>query len=119
MPIILVGLRKDLREDLKTIEDLRRGSQKPITYQEVLRLTSCHLRPLLTVEQGEELGEKIGAYKYFECSAPTKEGVSEVFEEATRVSLLVKGKGKKKGKKTGENVGAIRRLFSRSGILGS
>ncbi|KAH6677153.1 Rho GTPase Rho1 [Halenospora varia] len=100
LPIILVGLRKDLRKDPKTIEDLRRTGQKPVTY-----------------EEGEEVRKKIEAYKYLECSALTNEGVSEVFEEAARVSLLVKVKGKKKGKKTGENTGAIRRLFSRSGIL--
>jgi hypothetical protein len=56
------------------------------------------------------------AYKYLECSFLTNEGVSKVFEEAARVSL-VKVRGKREGKKTGENTGAIRRLFSRFGIF--
>lgn len=42
------------------------------------------------------MANKIGAYKYLECSARTKEGVREVFETATRAALLAKKK--KRGK---------------------
>ena len=35
LPIILVGLRKDLRRDAKTIDELRRTSQRPVTVEEV------------------------------------------------------------------------------------
>lgn len=35
LPIILVGCKKDLRNDPKTIEELRRTSQRPVTPQEV------------------------------------------------------------------------------------
>lgn len=35
LPIILVGCKKDLRGDPKTIEELRRTSQRPVTPQEV------------------------------------------------------------------------------------
>ncbi|KAK2749641.1 GTP-binding protein Rho1 [Myotisia sp. PD_48] len=74
-PIILVGCKKDLRHDPRTIEELHKTSQKPVT-----------------PEQGEEIRKKIGAYKYLECSARTSEGVREVFESATRAALLSKDK---------------------------
>ncbi|GKZ74951.1 GTP-binding protein Rho1, partial [Aspergillus niger] len=80
LPIILVGCKMDLRHDPKTIEELHKTSQKPVT-----------------PEQGEEVRKKIGAYKYLECSARTNEGVREVFEAATRAALLTKThKSKKK-----------------------
>jgi Ras family protein A len=78
-PIILVGCKKDLRHDPRTIEELHKTSQKPVT-----------------PEQGEEVRKKIGAYKYLECSARTNEGVREVFESATRAALLAKKHERKK-----------------------
>jgi len=71
LPIILVGCKKDLRDDVKTIEELRRTGQKP-----VLRL------------EGEDVAKKIGATRYLECSAKTGDGVRDVFETATRYALL-------------------------------
>jgi GTPase SAR1 family protein len=35
LPIILVGCKKDLRRDAKTIENLRKTSQRPVTPEEV------------------------------------------------------------------------------------
>jgi Ras family protein A len=34
-PIILVGLKKDLRNNPKTIEELRKTNQAPVTFEEV------------------------------------------------------------------------------------
>ncbi|KAB8606248.1 hypothetical protein FH972_025878 [Carpinus fangiana] len=79
LPIILVGCKSDLRYDHKTIEELSKTSQKPVT-----------------PEQAEDVRKKIGAYKYLECSAKTNEGVREVFENATRAALLTKKEKKKK-----------------------
>lgn len=92
LPIILVGCKKDLRYDPKTIEELRKTSQKPVSPEEVcFRVAPC--RPPARTNtnalfQGEEVRKKIGAYKYLECSARTNEGVREVFEHATRAALL-------------------------------
>lgn len=36
------------------------------------------------------MAEHIGAYKYLECSAKTRDGVREVFEHATRAALVSK-----------------------------
>ncbi|KAN0121784.1 hypothetical protein V8E51_000110 [Hyaloscypha variabilis] len=99
VPIILVGLKKDLRDDSKTIEELHKISQKPITY-----------------EQGAQVAEKIGAYKYLECSVLTNEGVAEVLEYAARAALLPRKKGflKRQRKKGEGSTGSFRRLFSRT-----
>ncbi|CAJ0752664.1 12310_t:CDS:2, partial [Entrophospora sp. SA101] len=77
LPIILVGCKKDLRFDPKTIEELRKTSQRPVT-----------------TEEGMGVAQRIGAYKYLECSAKTGEGVREVFEHATRAALLTNKKRK-------------------------
>lgn len=56
IPIILVGIKKDLRNDLLTIQDLARNSQEPVS-----------------TDQGNEVAERIGAFAYLECSAKTNE----------------------------------------------
>ncbi|CAF3375860.1 unnamed protein product [Rotaria sp. Silwood2] len=66
-PIILVGTKLDLRNDTSVIEKLRQQKLAPITSL-----------------QGEEMRKKIGAVKYLECSALTKEGLKTVLEEAIR-----------------------------------
>ncbi|KAJ3219177.1 GTP-binding protein Rho1 [Clydaea vesicula] len=81
LPIILVALKKDLRNDQKTILELQKTRQQPVSY-----------------EQGKAVADRIGAYRYLECSARTREGVKEVFEHATRAALAVRPtKNKKKG----------------------
>ncbi|EGF81536.1 hypothetical protein BATDEDRAFT_16310 [Batrachochytrium dendrobatidis JAM81] len=71
LPIILVGCKKDLRNDPKTIQELAKTQQSPVTY-----------------EQGQAVAQKIGAHKFLECSARLNEGVHEVFEHATRAALV-------------------------------
>ncbi|KIW94694.1 GTP-binding protein rhoA [Cladophialophora bantiana CBS 173.52] len=53
-PIFLVGCKKDLRYDPKTIEELRKTSQRPVT-----------------LERAEGVRKKIGAVAYVETSAKT------------------------------------------------
>lgn len=72
LPIILVACKKDLRQDAKTIQDLARLNQKPVTAQE-----------------GQSCKEKIHATAYVECSAKSGDGVREVFQTATRAALAV------------------------------
>ncbi|OLL22472.1 GTP-binding protein rhoA [Neolecta irregularis DAH-3] len=79
LPIILVGCKKDLRDDPKTIDELRKTSQRPVTR-----------------EEGESVAKKIGAAKYLECSAKTNEGVRETFENATRAALSFQKKKSKR-----------------------
>ena len=64
-PIVLVGLKLDLRDDKETVERLRERKLAPITY-----------------EQGMQMANKIGAFKYVECSALTQKGLKNVFDTA-------------------------------------
>ncbi|CAG8486717.1 10773_t:CDS:2 [Paraglomus occultum] len=79
LPTLLVGCKKDLRFDPKTIEELRKTSQRPVT-----------------PEEGMAVAQRIGAYKYLECSAKTGDGVREVFEHATRAALLTRPRRNRK-----------------------
>ena len=68
---MLIGLKSDLREDKSVIAELAKNNQKPVSY-----------------EEGVQASQKIGAYKYLECSARKNEGVKVVFEHATRAALM-------------------------------
>ncbi|KAL3317826.1 hypothetical protein Ciccas_003518 [Cichlidogyrus casuarinus] len=78
VPIILVGNKKDLRNDERARHELAKIRQE-----------------LVKPEDGRMMAERINAYEYLECSAKTKEGCREVFETATRAALSTKRKGKK------------------------
>ncbi|CAD6504590.1 BgTH12-00098 [Blumeria graminis f. sp. triticale] len=71
VPIILVGLKKDLRDDPVAIEEMRKRSQR-----------------LISTREATEMSHTIGARKFLECSSLTGEGVDDVFEAATRAALL-------------------------------
>jgi Ras family protein A len=73
VPIILVGNKKDLRNDENTKRELAKSKQEPVSF-----------------EAGKAMAEKIGAVMYVECSAKTKDGVRSVFEAATRAALTSK-----------------------------
>ena len=73
VPVVLVGNKKDLRNDPATIAELKEMNQKP-----------------LQVEDGQAMAEQIKAVTYIECSAKNNEGVDEVFVTATRAALQAK-----------------------------
>ncbi|KAJ7128972.1 ras family-domain-containing protein [Mycena crocata] len=72
IPVILVGCKADLR---------------PTTSHPNTPDNPC---PWVTREQGERIAQAIGARAYKECSALKIEGVDEVFETATRASMLMR-----------------------------
>ena len=80
MPIILVGLKKDLRDDPLAQEEMRKKSQH-----------------FVSPKDGESTAQQLGARKYLECSSLTGEGVDDVFEAATRAALLTFEKGERGG----------------------
>lgn len=69
-PIILLGVKLELRDDTSTIEILQDKNSTPITYQ-----------------QGLAVAKEINAVKYLECSARTKQGLKTVINEAIRFGL--------------------------------
>ncbi|XP_056666384.1 transforming protein RhoA-like [Monodelphis domestica] len=80
VPVILVGNKKDLRNDQHTKEELAKKKQEPVK-----------------TEEGRDMANQIGAIGYIECSAKTKDGVRQVFEMATRAALQVRRKSKRSG----------------------
>ncbi|MCJ8734600.1 hypothetical protein PDJAM_G00237220 [Pangasius djambal] len=78
VPIILVGNKKDLRNDEHTRRELAKMKQEPVK-----------------AEEGRDMANRINASGYLECSAKTKDGVREVFEMATRAALQAKKRSKK------------------------
>ena len=69
-PYLLVGLQTDLRGDPSTVETLARMKEKPIP-----------------PERAEELARQLNAVAYVECSALTKEGVQQVFDQMVLAAL--------------------------------
>jgi Rho family protein len=80
VPTILVGLKKDLRDDPVAIEEMRKKS---------LRFVTAH--------DGEAAAREVNAKRYLECSSLSGEGVDDVFEAATRAALLTFEKGESTG----------------------
>jgi len=75
VPFVLVGCKRDLRNDANTIAELKKMGQKPVSY-----------------EEGQMVAMKILASSYIECSAKSRDNVKEVFETATRAALVAKKK---------------------------
>jgi len=71
IPVVLVGLKSDVREDEKVLEELKKLNQSAVSF-----------------EQGENVAKTIAADKYMECSAKNNTNVTQVFEEATRCALI-------------------------------
>ncbi|RPB07711.1 ras-domain-containing protein [Morchella conica CCBAS932] len=77
-PVVLVGLKTDLRKNRNVIELLKTHGMTPVTQQ-----------------QGEEVAKRMGA-RYAECSSKDMIGVHEVFDLAMDMAV---GHGQKKLKK--------------------
>ena len=81
VPIILVGNKKDLRNDENVKRELSKMKQEPVKS-----------------EEGSLMCERIKAYAYLECSAKTKEGVRDVFTTAARAALMTRAERPNKRK---------------------
>ena len=80
-PIVLVGTKLDLREDVASVDKMEEEQAPPITHA-----------------QGLAMAEECKAAKYVECSAKTQEGLKDVFDEAIRAAFMYprpRSKGRK------------------------
>ena len=65
VPILLIGIQTDLRQDSASLANLRKQKQQPISPQ-----------------MGDQLAREINALKYLECSCVTTRGIRNVLYEA-------------------------------------
>eukprot|EP00088_Acartia_fossae_P003870 TRINITY_DN11663_c0_g1_i2.p1 TRINITY_DN11663_c0_g1~~TRINITY_DN11663_c0_g1_i2.p1 ORF type:complete len:444 (+),score=107.27 TRINITY_DN11663_c0_g1_i2:146-1477(+) len=70
VPVVLVGTQSDLREDAKTLVQLRQNKEHPIPEQEA-----------------KKLAQTLGCELYIECSSLTQKNLKEVFDNAIVVGL--------------------------------
>ncbi|KAH8824472.1 small GTPase-binding protein [Flagelloscypha sp. PMI_526] len=69
-PTILVGCKKDIRNDESALKELAKADRWPVSSDE-----------------GMAMAAKVNARNYFECSSKTGEGVHQVFDAAARASM--------------------------------
>ena len=79
-PIVLVGTKSDLRHDPRTIEELAKSREAPVT-----------------TEAAMQVCKKLNMYDYVECSALKKQNIREVFELCTRAALSRSKRGSRRG----------------------
>jgi len=70
-PYILVGLKKDMRNDLEIVEKLAKKGQK-----------------LVTEEEGRAVAKKVGALDFLEVSAITQESLKSLFDQAVKHVIM-------------------------------
>ena len=70
LPIILVGIKKDLRNDPITCRRLKLTNQRTLKY-----------------EDGHIISKRIRAAYFFECSCKTNEYIQDIFQTAAKLTL--------------------------------
>merc|ERR1712137_1068227 len=75
VPMLIIGTKSDLRTDENTLENLKKENKAPITEDEANAMV-----------------KDLGALKFLECSALTRQGLKNVFDEAL-TSVVGNGAG--------------------------
>jgi GTPase SAR1 family protein len=104
VPYILVGTKKDIREEFVYDVELSRRAQLNAAKKE--STDGCHnlqstvdqeLRErFVTTRQGKEAAEEMGAKDFIECSAMYRDGTRDVFETAAKLALRRSPRRKKR-----------------------
>lgn len=84
-PVVLIGTKLDLRENVDTLKRLKERDQAPITY-----------------DLGVKLQKEIGAIAFSECSALTQKGLKDAFNlaiESVFEPTKIENKNMKKAQK--------------------
>lgn len=79
-PIVLLGLKSDLRNDEKVGARLAERNEK-----------------VISTSEGKQLGNEIKASRFLECSALTQENMMKVFQEA--IDVVIGGESSEMNKK--------------------
>ena len=100
VPYILVGTKKDIRDEVLCEVELscqsRRNLAKNTTTTTDGRVAQETRENFVTTSQGMEAAEAIGAKDFIECSAMYREGTRDVFESAAKLALRRSPRRKKK-----------------------
>ncbi|GEQ66357.1 hypothetical protein JCM33374_g20 [Metschnikowia sp. JCM 33374] len=95
--VILIGFTVDVPDSLenartKWVEEVRRSCPNTpyilIGLKKDLRISVKDRIRFVQTDLGESIAKEIGAKRYMESSALTGEGVDDIFEVATRLSLV-------------------------------
>jgi len=79
VPMLLVGTKLDLRDDPGALEALKRQDPNAVP---------------VTKEQGEQMKKELNFVNFFECSALTRQGLKDVFDEILSVVVTMKTKNR-------------------------
>jgi len=79
VPMLLVGTKLDLRDDPVALENLKRMGQEVIP---------------VTREEAETVKKELNFVNFFECSARTRVGLKDVFDEILSVVVTIKAKNR-------------------------
>ena len=99
-PIILVGLKLDLKEDGAAVQRLRERRMARLQFIYIFFHFSLNIKKKepVSYERGMARAKEIGAIKYIECSALTQKNLKVLFDEAIRGGMGGPVGGTKKSK---------------------
>ena len=86
VPYILVGTKKDAKEDCMYQFELLQAQLQEDKVQS-LRTEGIVSEHVVTTSHGFEVAQSIGAHSFLECSALYRDGTREVFETVTKIAL--------------------------------
>jgi hypothetical protein len=86
-------LNKEWKKSLNEI--IKNAKTEHVKYLERYLLYKCP-KPEITYQDGEKLAKLINAEKYLECSAKTREGIKDIFDECILSVLYPREKEKNK-----------------------
>jgi len=119
VPVLLVGCKSDLRPSAANVGSPGTGTGESTASGSATgtgtgsSVTANGGGAYVTTEQGKRVAQQIGAREYKECSALKVEGVDDVFEAATRASMLLRDHGRGHGGGAGSGAGRKMKRESR------
>ncbi|ORX68609.1 hypothetical protein DL89DRAFT_268405 [Linderina pennispora] len=73
LPVVIAGLKLDLRNDIELVENLAKSGTHPVTETE-----------------GRRMAKRIGAKAYVECSALDCRGIDRIFQRGAQAAVISK-----------------------------